>query len=58
MFYVNIEFLSIEFSEISFLNLGCFCEFGITLFKDKKVRNLITDFGRDISAFLSNIRLN
>ena len=52
MFYVNIEFLWIEFPKVSFFNLGCFCEFhSIKLFKDNKIRHVITDFRSGISAF-------
>ena len=50
VFYVDNEFLLIEFSEVSFLNLGCLRDSEIKLFEDNKIRYVVTDFRCDIST--------
>ena len=50
MFYVDNNFLWIEFSKVSFLNLGCLRDSEIKLFEDNKIRHVVTDFRCDIST--------
>ena len=50
MFYIDNEFLCMEFSKVSFLNLGCLLDSEIKLFEDNKIRHVVTDFRCDISS--------